>query len=303
MNIKYIGILYGINDEDICKIKQKNIKIERKLYSNIELINKYDSIKINNNLLFRFDTIKGKNICYEITYEKNYDIGKTDEEIQNEIFEIYRYCKETIQFINMYLGKSILLDYANTYVDNKINSTFSDNSGGTYEEHSFEKYICEEINQEEKEYFLQNFVELFQNMKKNEYLMLINEIYDSNLYTSNFRMLFINFTTCLEILLVAGKSEIVYKIARGIAVLLSTSKEEGNQFFEQMKDLYDMRSKLIHEGKYDDKKFIKKYKIEPIIALKNITNKAVRKAIKLNMNKKELILLINESGYGELEKI
>ncbi len=303
MNIKYVGILYGANDEDICKIKQKNIKIERKLYSNRELINKYDSIKINNNLLFRFGSAEGKNICYEITYEKNYDMEKTDEEIQDEILEIYRECKERIQFINMYLGTSILLDYANTYVDNKINSIFSDNLGGTYEEHSFEKYICGEINQEEKEYFLQNFEELFQNMKKNEYLKLINEIYDSNLYTSNFRMLFINFTTCLEILLVTGKSEIVYKIARGIAVLLSTSKEEGKKFFEQMKDLYDMRSKLIHEGKYDDTKFIKKYKIEPIISLKNITNKAVRKAIKLNMNKEDLILLINESGYGELEKI
>lgn len=300
MNLKYIGLLYGVRDEEICKLKHKNIRIEKKFYFSIELMKKYDSMKINKALLFRFDIHEGKNICYEIIYEENYNEEKTNEKIEKEIAEIHKKCDDVIRFINMYLGTSILLGPAKIYIDDKLNSNFLSSGENKYEITSLEKYMEVKIARDKKEYFLENFEELFDKMSDNEILKLIIEIYDSNLYTSNFRILFINFTTCLELLLVQGRSEITYKISRGIAVLLSSSKKEGKILYEKMKELYNMRSVLVHEGKYDDTKFIKKYNTDPMREIKQITNEAIRKLIELNLDKENLILLLNENGYGDL---
>ena len=68
-----------------------------------------------------------------------------------------------------------------------------------------------------------------------------------------------------------------------------------------MKKLYEIRSKLVHNGVWKVDKYYNKYDSEPFEDLKNIFILSFRKYIKLNLSRKEFIKLINESGYCDLK--
>ena len=55
--------------------------------------------------------------------------------------------------------------------------------------------------------------------------------------------------TGLEALFNIGQPELSYTISRNIAVLLGIDKDDSNKIFQEMKDLYKKRSKIIH-GSY-----------------------------------------------------
>lgn len=52
----------------------------------------------------------------------------------------------------------------------------------------------------------------------------------------------------LEMLFGTGNTEITYQISRGTALLLSPTSEEMNIVYKQMKKLYTVRSKYVHNG-------------------------------------------------------
>lgn len=304
MKIELRGILFGIKESDIQKLNHSEIRIERNLLTNIELKDKYESIKINNNLLFDFDTEKGKNVCYEIIYEKSYKETLSKENTNDEIYNMYMYCHKLIYFVNIYLGRSIVFNDSNIYINGILESRFRNSIGGFVMKNSIEKFINVKIEEKSIKNFLDDFENIFNAIIDNKILVSIIDIYNSNLYTNNERIIFINLVSCLEMLLISGNNELRYKISRGVAVLLSEDKESGRELFDKMKILYDIRSKLVHEGEYDYEKFLNRFKVYPLEELKNIVNKSVRKFIEMNMDrsitKKDLIKLINESGYGSL---
>lgn len=127
--------------------------------------------------------------------------------------------------------------------------------------------------------------------------------YNINLSIPNVKIAFLNLVTCLESLLVSTNFELTYQISRGVAVLLSDNKEDGNKLFSKMKKLYEIRSKIVHNSIWDVDKYYKTYDIDPFEDLKEVFVLSFREFIKLNISKSELIKLINENGYGDLKNI
>lgn len=90
MNIKFKTLLIGADDEDswLCNLKHSKIKVERKLYSDFELKEKYSYFKLDSRWPFWFDTEEGKNICYELVYIEEVD-NYTEDIINNRSYIIF----------------------------------------------------------------------------------------------------------------------------------------------------------------------------------------------------------------------
>lgn len=298
MTITFKSILIGAEDEEkwLCNLKHAKIKIERNLYSNTELKEKYNYFKLDSRWPFWFDTEDQKVICYELSYVENIEEynEKKLEEAKNRIFNE---CERLIYFINCYFGTSIVVNFGKFYYNDKLDDDFSKSLLSSYNPSILEDYSKISISKENLEYFLNNIEEIINRSNKIDTVL---ETYNINMTIPNVKIAFLNLVTCLESLLVNTNFELTYQISRGISVLLSKNKEEGNYLFNKMKKLYEIRCKLIHNGIWDVDKYYKNYDNEPFEDLKELFILSFRKFIKLNLDKSDFIKLINESGYGEL---
>ena len=75
-------------------------------------------------------------------------------------------------------------------------------------------------------------------------LKMYDRSYLIGITESEYIMLF----SILEMIFGSGHSEITYQISRGTALLLSQSSDEMNTIYKQMKKLYTVRSKYVHNG-------------------------------------------------------
>lgn len=297
--ITFCGLILGPEKSDdwLCKFKHSKISIHRKRYTFEKLEKQYKYFRLDSRWPFWFDSENGLLICYELNY--NVEVENIDENSLDKLYdEIFKECKKLVYFINCSLGTIFGLNFGNFYIDDIHESDFSDVVLSPYNPSVLEDYSQMEATDEEKVDLLNKMED---NLSKCTELETIMETYNINLSISNMKIVFLNIVTCLEALLVNSNSELTYRISRSVSVLLSCNKEQGNELFRKMKELYSIRSTLVHEGVWNPEKYYKKFDNEPFEDLKMIFNAAFRKYIELGLNKKELIDKLDESGYGDLK--
>ena len=295
--ITFCGLLLGPEymDKWLCKLEHSKITITKQLYTFEELEEKYKFFKMYSRWPVWFDSENGLLICYEINY--NVEVEDFEDNKLDELYEeIFKECKKLIYFINCSFGTVFGLNDGKFYIDDIHESDYMDVVLSPYNPSVLEDYSQMEATDEEKVDLL-NMMEDY--LVKCTELETIIETYNINLSISNMKIAFLNIVTCLEALLVNSSSKLSYRISRSVSVLLSSDKEHGNELFRKMKELYSIRSTLIHDGVWNPERYYKKFDNEPFEDLKMIFNSAFRKYIELGLNKKDLIDKLDESGYGD----
>lgn len=296
--ITFCGLLLGPEKEDdwLCQLEHSNISIIKKKFTFEKLKEQYNCFRMYSRWPVWFDSEDGLLVCYEINYIVN--VEKIDDKLDVLYDEIFNKCKKMVYFINCSFGTVFGLNFGNFYIDDVHESDFSDVVLSPYNPSVLEDYAQIEATDEEKVSLLNKIED---NLSKCTELETIVDTYNINLSISNMKIAFLNIVTCLEALLVSSNSELTYRISRNVAVLLSNNKEQGKELFNKMKELYAIRSKLVHEGVWNPEKYYRIFDNEPFEDLKMIFNSAFRKYVDLGLSKKELVSKLDESGYGELK--
>ena len=100
-----------------------------------------------------------------------------------------------------------------------------------------------------------------------------------------------------RLLLSDGNAELSYRLSRGIAVFLGKTKEDSTLVFNNMKSLYNARSKFLHEGKENSKD-------ENETNAQNYARELIYKLINMSSGEKKKTLAeirnnVTECGFGE----
>lgn len=103
----------------------------------------------------------------------------------------------------------------------------------------------------------------------------------------------LKFTTCiigLESLLLGDNISISYKLKRNLAILLSKNRREYYYYGDLIKDLYNKRSRFVHDGE------VEPIQTEDIEASRDLLRKVIFKIVELNMKKSDLLKYLDEKG-------
>lgn len=125
------------------------------------------------------------------------------------------------------------------------------------------------------------------------YLQLTFESFELSYKTHNLGLAFLSLMIGLEALLNPGQYELRYRISRNAAVLLGKNYEESESIFKEIRELYDKRSKLVHEG---NKKAISQ---EDVLKLRDYVRKSIKTILTTGSEKQDLINALNTKGFGE----
>ena len=141
--------------------------------------------------------------------------------------------------------------------------------------------------------------------------MALNALWES-LCTPFPAQAYLSLTTVLESILTTDdeKTEITHRLAERVAALLTRNGEERVRIYRQVKELYNIRSKLIH-GKAHPKKgpitmdklsVTAKFGIVPATATEQLAGIAL-KVLKSALRNKDLVTLIqSKQGKGARSK-
>jgi hypothetical protein len=100
---------------------------------------------------------------------------------------------------------------------------------------------------------------------------------------------FLSLATALEVLLGSG----AHRAARNAAVLLGTDEKDSMAVFEEVKDLHDKRSQLVHSGKPS------KVHKEDVRRLRFYVREAIKRVSRLGIPKNKLLQQLNTMGFGD----
>lgn len=137
----------------------------------------------------------------------------------------------------------------------------------------------------------------------NEVLNLLLVNYDYSFYVPDDVGILI-LVSCLEIIYHPGdKDELKFRIARNATIFLGANEEESTFLFNEIKKLYDIRSSIVHTGKFNLSKYKYSNKEEVIHRLKKIVSNSILKykkeIVDKNVTKTEFFDQLNKSGFGD----
>jgi len=127
---------------------------------------------------------------------------------------------------------------------------------------------------------------------QSDFLELGLENYELSHDTDRPTLEFLSLMISLETLLNPGGGELIYRISRNAAVLLGKNENESKLIFDDIKLLYHKRSQIVHTGS------IKVIDIEDVLRLREYVRRCIKRIHKLNLNKPELLDILNSSGFG-----
>ncbi|MDO8427738.1 MAG: HEPN domain-containing protein [Candidatus Diapherotrites archaeon] len=128
-----------------------------------------------------------------------------------------------------------------------------------------------------------------------DHLQLAFENLDMSYTTQSNALAYLSIMTGVEAIFNDGQGEIGYKISRNMAMLLGNNKEDAQNIFKQMKRLYNLRCKLVHQGHY------KNVDIKDVIMLREYLRSAIKKLVILNKPKDALLEDLTFSGFEYLD--
>lgn len=103
---------------------------------------------------------------------------------------------------------------------------------------------------------------------------------------------FLSLMNGLEALFNPGGGEITYKLSRNCAVLLGKNKQEATEIFRNVKELYDLRSSIVHGAKRN----VEEGKLNN---LRGYLRESIKRLIKINKPKEKILDTLNKSAFGE----
>ncbi|MCZ1265961.1 HEPN domain-containing protein [Paenibacillus taichungensis] len=137
----------------------------------------------------------------------------------------------------------------------------------------------------------------------NEILELLLVNYDYSFYVPDDIAILI-LVSCLEIIYHPGdKDELKFRIARNATIFLGVNEEECISLFEEIKKLYDIRSSLVHTGKFKLPKNKYSNKEEVIHRLRKIVSVSIIKykneIVDRDVTKADFFEQLNRAGFGD----
>ena len=103
---------------------------------------------------------------------------------------------------------------------------------------------------------------------------------------------YITLITCLESLINLGSHQITHTVSRHLSLIISNSIEEFQLNYVRTKQLYGIRSSIVHGGE------IKEDLSKVTNELQDKVRKAINYCLKLSLNKNGLFEKFNAMGYG-----
>ena len=150
------------------------------------------------------------------------------------------------------------------------------------------KYIIKDSEISDLNHFIQNTKLPFTELS----LQLAFEHFDLSYHTDNVNLSFLSLMISLETLFNPADSELKYRISRNTAVLLGMGRTSAKDIFEDVKRLYNARSKLVHTGKPEISQ-------ENQLQLRQYVRESIKKIDKIGKTKEELLDILNSCGFGE----
>lgn len=156
---------------------------------------------------------------------------------------------------------------------------------------STEKYHLKKEDME----FVSNLTEIDFPFKR-KYIQLAFENYEDSYEAQHPTLSFLSIMIAMEVLFNPGRSELRYRISRNCAVLLGKDEKESQEIFSTIKNIYDVRSKIIHSG--DSSNFDK----ENLPLLRHYLRESIKKIIFCDESKDTILGKLNTLGFGEFRK-
>lgn len=174
------------------------------------------------------------------------------------------------------------------FIDNNTPKRFMSKFSGSYIS-SEELYALENSEIDNLQKFIQNTKLPF----KESFLQLAFENFELSYQIQNINLSFLSLMISLETLFNPGLQELRYRISRNTAAILGKDKDDSKRIFSELKDLYDKRSKIVHEGKSN---IINK---EDLLKLRGYVRESIKEINKIGKNKDNLLDMLNSCGFGE----
>ena len=139
---------------------------------------------------------------------------------------------------------------------------------------------------------LQNFLEKTNLPFKHKYIQLAFENFELSYKVDSPQLAFLTLMNGLEASFNPVRGEIIYRLSRNCAVLLGKNKQDADEIYRNVKNLYDLRSSIVHGGKVN---------VEggKIFELRGYLRESIKKLYILDKPKEEVLKNLNESGFGE----
>ncbi|MDD4547126.1 MAG: HEPN domain-containing protein [Bacilli bacterium] len=303
MKYRYEGILCGA-DDGILNFKYEDVSFKKEVLDIVEFKTKYGNFFLDNFYggMYKYNSDDKYEIIKIVIEKSKPDFNDKNLELD---FEIEQYMHKQIDFVVSAIN---LVTDAFLYVLAPVIYVTNTNDGNSqtcifpYETPN-SSFLGSSQTFREKNFFIKyDVIYLVENLKfvkENNILDIVKYYYNNHKSIHNRPIQFTTLMTCLEIMLVEGKGELSDKISRNVAVIFSRNKEEGNEIYRKLKKLYNIRSKIVHEGKFDTSKYYKKYNKDAYYELELIVLNVIQIFIKHKFIKKDLIEELQGTGYGE----
>lgn len=138
--------------------------------------------------------------------------------------------------------------------------------------------------------YCQEFIDSVSLPFKDKQLQLAFNNFEHSYQTDQPNVSFLLLMISLEALFNKGTSQIRYTISRYLAGLISNDIEEGHRLFKRMKKLYDVRSKLVHNGTDVEQDVVNE--------LRGLVRRSIHEWIYAQKDKDELLNLLDSHGFG-----
>jgi len=138
----------------------------------------------------------------------------------------------------------------------------------------------------------------FDRLDQENFLGMAIENYITSFETSHLHYQYLTLCIALESL-ISGSQELSYRLRRTVAILCGNKKWNCEIIFNNLKTLYELRSKIVHGERYSHKK-VKDY----IFPLQSIVSRTIIELIIHNIsNSENLNEIITGIGFGDRGKI
>jgi hypothetical protein len=124
------------------------------------------------------------------------------------------------------------------------------------------------------------------------FLELAFENFELSYEIDNTNLSFLTLVISLETLLNRGPYELRYSLSRNAAALLGRDKEQFIMIFNEVKNLYDKRSEIVHSGKTGV------IAPEDLLRIRYYVRKSVKEVCRIGKDKDDLLALLNLRGFG-----
>lgn len=301
---KLISILAGA-DVSIVGMKFKN-HIVKKMYSDefLKLVNyiKWDFNKIQ-------DRVLDYGVCLVPTFQQQSDgscIRKGSEIIfiETDLMQCNSLPWEFVDLLKLYKSEDIYCADWFGYQISESGKMFGAGIGHTnanmHDPYPIPKEYAlslQELSEFNKWYEMHN--DILNTADCSEQWKKALRFYQRAMLTSDISVQYVLLTIILEVVFCGDRNQLSYQIARGASLLLSQNIEEMAKLNKSIKDLYNKRSKFVHEGtsiSISDMKELREY-------CRRILLKVYEKGFHKNEDFTKLQRILLVSGYESLHNL